>query len=49
MQGHDSIASLLEAQDVPGVRVKTIMIEDAVAYEKGGQFYCRDLTRLRTR
>lgn len=37
---------LLEAQDVPGGRVKTIMNEDGVAYEKGGQFYCRDMTQI---
>lgn len=35
---------VLEAQEQPGGRVKTIMHGDGVAYEKGGQFYCRDMT-----
>ena len=31
--------ALLEAQDQPGGRVKTVILEDGAAYEQGGQFY----------
>ncbi len=37
---------VLEAQDVAGGRVKTIVHDDGLAYEKGGQFYCRDMTNI---
>ena len=39
-------ALLLEAQDAPGGRVKTVQHADGRAYDKGGQFYCRDMTRI---
>lgn len=37
---------VLEAQDVPGGRVKTLIHDDGYAYEKGGQFYCRRMTGI---
>lgn len=37
---------LLEAQDVPGGRVKTVVHADGHAYEKGGQFFARYMTHL---
>lgn len=37
---------LLEAQEEPGGRVRTIRHADGVAYEKGGQFFCRDMTHI---
>ncbi len=32
---------VLEAQDKPGGRTKTTMGDDGIAYDLGGQFYCR--------
>lgn len=37
---------LLEAQEVAGGRVKTVQHADGHAYDKGGQFYCRDMTHI---
>jgi len=37
---------VLEAQEVPGGRVKTIVHDDGLAYERGGQFYCRAMTSI---
>jgi monoamine oxidase len=37
---------LLEAQDEPGGRVRTVVHADGLAYEKGGQFFCRDMTNV---
>lgn len=37
---------VLEAQGEPGGRVRTITHADGIAYEKGGQFFCRDMTRV---
>jgi monoamine oxidase len=37
---------LLEAQEQAGGRVKTVQHADGHAYDKGGQFYCRDMTRI---
>lgn len=37
---------LLEAQEQPGGRVRTITHADGIAYEKGGQFFCRDMTHV---
>lgn len=37
---------VLEAQEEPGGRVRTIRHADGVAYEKGGQFFCRDMTNV---
>ena len=37
---------VLEAQDEPGGRVRTIIHSDGFAYEKGGQFFCRDMTHV---
>ena len=37
---------VLEAQDVPGGRVKTVVHADGHAYEKGGQFYAHYMTHV---
>lgn len=37
---------LLEAQDKPGGRTKTTVGEDGVAYDLGGQFYCRAMPAI---
>lgn len=37
---------VLEAEDEPGGRVRTITHADGFAYEKGGQFFCRDMTAI---
>lgn len=37
---------VLEAQDVPGGRVKTTIHDDGRAYEKGGQFFAHYMTHL---
>ncbi len=37
---------VLEAQDAPGGRVKTVIHADGRAYEKGGQFFARYMTHL---
>jgi monoamine oxidase len=39
-------ALVLEAQNEPGGRVRTIYLPDGVAYETGGQFFCRDMTHV---
>lgn len=37
--------ALLEAQEQPGGRVKTVIL-DGAAYEKGGQFFCTAMTEV---
>lgn len=37
---------VLEAQDVPGGRVKTVIHADGRVYEKGGQFFARYMTHV---
>lgn len=37
---------VLEAQDEPGGRVRTILHADGFSYEEGGQFFCRDMTHV---
>lgn len=37
---------LLEAQEQAGGRVKTVILDDGSAYEKGGQFYARTMTSI---
>ena len=37
---------LLEAQEQPGGRVRTITHADGIAYETGGQFFCRDMPHV---
>lgn len=37
---------LLEAQDLPGGRVKTVVHDDGLAYDKGGQFFAHYMTQV---
>lgn len=37
---------VLEAQEAPGGRTRTIVADDGVAYDGGGQFYCRAMPAI---